>query len=279
MQAIVLLIQDFTIYQQTDATPNQGTPANAIKDGLSPVLQPVNIVHLNRITTVEPASKPELKVGVATTPGANRQFGPPKLVARLMQRRTSKAVASLMHILLTLAPADVPSDISKESNSVIHTVNGSEFSCPLVSTSNKNFKNVTGQLTQPKEANKIIAILKAQPDPLSTRTPTRTAYVSVRGVCLETPDDAVLLTSRSDGRPDSAKEAEEVLSSRLEPSKGIVNLITGMSLGTVLGVMAQTTGLFDALATCTGEMIENTTAHRQLIGLVPTDRVSIWKCT
>ncbi|KAG0151437.1 hypothetical protein CROQUDRAFT_651278 [Cronartium quercuum f. sp. fusiforme G11] len=253
------------------------TPSKATTLCSPPVLQPINIVNLNRSVSKDSTEHINLKAEDGTKSGVNRQQGAQNLVTRLKKRRTSKAVTVLTKILLTLGPVDRPSRPTKDTDptttSLAQVV---KVSPPSPATLKKTFKTVTGKLANPKQANKIIALLKTQSDPLSTQVSMPNVHISVRGVCLLTTDDAIVPQTPPDSQSNTANKAEGVFSSRLQPSNQIVNLVTGLSVGTVLSAIAETSGLFDALAACTAGMIEGTVAHRNLIGIVPTDRISLW---
>lgn len=239
-----------------------------------PVLQPINIINLNHTTFV--GSSDATMTGDLSKPGSRllrgSQIG--NLTIRLKERQTSKAVATLTEILRAAAPATVlKTALEKDGAPVQIPTQSSTFL-----TSPKALKRVTAQLTRRRQANRIIAVLKTQPNPIPRPSSGSSANFPFRGVCLPSPDQEsvseVILVSQSDAQD----EARDIMEARLNPSKGVINLITGLSVGNVLSTVAQTAGIFDALATCSGGMIERSEAHQNLIGLVPTDRVSAWTC-
>ncbi|EGG12773.1 uncharacterized protein MELLADRAFT_70486 [Melampsora larici-populina 98AG31] len=232
----------------------------------------MSIVNVNPIHSVD---RKEFDGKAQGRSGSDIRRAARNFSIRLKDRKTSRAVATLTEILRASAPANCQENSEEKSEPLI--LRSGDHSGTSSAAARKSFKDVTDRLTKPEQASRIIAILKTQPHP-SLNATTASSHVNVQGVCLVTPDDRTgsqsLLTLQANR---SSDEATKAMMLRLNPSNGILNLVTGMSLGTVLGVMARTSGLFDALATCTGEMIQHSEAHQNLIGLVPTDRVSLWK--
>lgn len=246
--------------------------ANIARDHSPPMVQPISIVNVNPI---HPVVRTEVNARAHGKSGSDIRRGTKRFSILLKDRKTSRAVATLTEILRASAPADCQENSNDKGEPLI--LRSGDHSATSSAAARKSFKDVTDRLTKPEQASRIIAILKTQPHP-SLNATTASSHINVQGVCLVTTDDRTgsqsLLTHQADT---SRNEASGAMMSRLNPSNGILNLVTGMSLGTIVGVMARTSGLFDALATCTGEIIQRSEAHQNLIGLVPTDRVSLWK--
>jgi hypothetical protein len=70
----------------------------------------------------------------------------------------------------------------------------------------------------------------------------------------------------------------KALTMGVTPRQGIMNLITGLSVGGLMNTLGSCTGFYDALAIGSKNLIDRTDAHQELIGMVPKDRISVWCC-
>jgi len=155
--------------------------------------------------------------------------------------------------------------------------NTSTLSCPKTDR-----KQVLMHLNNPKYAGTIIYMLKREPHPsyLIPRGGNVQSNMMPRGVCLGTTAREVA----GEGRLDSGKATDEeglvvqevTKTLRMPGSEEVLNLMTGLSAGTLMNALGQSSGLYDALAICSKHLIEHTEAHQALVGMVPKDRLSVW---
>ncbi|POW09738.1 hypothetical protein PSTT_06611 [Puccinia striiformis] len=140
---------------------------------------------------------------------------------------------------------------------------------------------ILSHLHDPKYAKTIISMLKEEEGHPSHNTSNKDEHTTPdlpRGVCLR-ESEADLDSSSIPGKDTMAEviEVSKVLTMRLTGTpSGAVNLVTGLSLGDVLGAVGQSTEFYDALAIGSKKLIDMSEAHSELIGMVPKDRISIW---
>ncbi|KAA1115810.1 hypothetical protein PGT21_000129 [Puccinia graminis f. sp. tritici] len=73
-----------------------------------------------------------------------------------------------------------------------------------------------------------------------------------------------------------AMEVSKALTVRVPGPSDVINLVTGLAAGKILGSLAQSAGFYDALAIGSKYLVENTEGHQEMVGMVPKDRVSVW---
>ncbi|KNF03548.1 hypothetical protein PSTG_03076 [Puccinia striiformis f. sp. tritici PST-78] len=145
----------------------------------------------------------------------------------------------------------------------------------------KDSQKILSHLHDPKYAKTIISMLKEEEGHPSHNTSNKDEHTTPdlpRGVCLR-ESEADLDSSSIPGKDTMAEviEVSKVLTMRLTGTpSGAVNLVTGLSLGDVLGAVGQSTEFYDALAIGSKKLIDMSEAHSELIGMVPKDRISIW---
>ncbi|KAI9604228.1 hypothetical protein H4Q26_003842 [Puccinia striiformis f. sp. tritici PST-130] len=156
----------------------------------------------------------------------------------------------------------------------------SRKSVPVLSPSHKAanrhkfFRRTRSSSPSPKKCD----LKKKDIHPITSNKDEHTTPDLPRGVCLR-ESEADLDSSSIPGKDTMAEviEVSKVLTMRLTGTpSGAVNLVTGLSLGDVLGAVGQSTEFYDALAIGSKKLIDMSEAHSELIGMVPKDRISIW---
>ena len=148
---------------------------------------------------------------------------------------------------------------SKSARNVLSAVLGS------TPTSPEKLKKLKSQLAEPKQARRIVHELKVL-DETKVRTPhSASAHeICAKGVCL----------THADGEVGGKSTASN---SGADPAAAfpIINLMSSIpSAGSMLGTMVQQAGVYDALASVSGEMIGHALSEVR----PPRDRMSVFVC-
>ncbi|PLW20903.1 hypothetical protein PCANC_08638 [Puccinia coronata f. sp. avenae] len=138
-------------------------------------------------------------------------------------------------------------------------------------------KQILLHLNNPTYASKIISMLKQEPSPSYVMQPGGQAETAMpRGVCLQMSEMELEAKSVSGNDMEDVIHVTKALTMGVTPRQGIMNLITGLSVGGLMNTLGSCTGFYDALAIGSKNLIDRTDAHQELIGMVPKDRISVW---
>lgn len=186
-----------------------------------------------------------------------------------------KCEAIIRQLKLILSNSDSQHDQLIESAPVPSKVN-KFLEKPLASNNTKN-KKVLMHLNNPTYASKIISMLKDEPYPSYVMQPGGQAEPAMpRGVCLQMSEMELEAESVSGNEMEDVIHVTKALTMGVTPRQGIMNLITGLSVGGLMNTLGSCTGFYDALAIGSKSLIDRTDAHQELIGMVPKDRISVW---
>ncbi|OAV95652.1 hypothetical protein PTTG_04172 [Puccinia triticina 1-1 BBBD Race 1] len=137
-------------------------------------------------------------------------------------------------------------------------------------------KKILSHLNDPKYANTIISMLKQEPHPPYVSQQGENADRLPRGVCLRNSESELDAQSAAGSDMEDVIDVTKALNMRAPGSSEIIYLITGLSAGTLLSTIGQSTGFYDVLAMGSKNLIDRSEGHHELIGMVPKDRVSVW---
>lgn len=140
-----------------------------------------------------------------------------------------------------------------------------------------NGKRILMHLNNPRYANTIISMLKEEPHRSYLVQPAGTLEHTVpRGVCLGARQTEFGADAAPGRDMEDVMDVGKASTMRESASQEVINLVTGLSAGTLMSALGASTGLYDALAMGSKSLIGRTEAHQDLIGMVPKDRASVW---
>ncbi|KAA1078200.1 hypothetical protein PGT21_030418 [Puccinia graminis f. sp. tritici] len=214
-----------------------------------------SLSKISRRKTVQIPLKPAKKFGFARPPS------PKKCESVIRQLKTILANSNPQQQQASIKPAIEPS-----------VGVGNPRKKKVVSKTDS--RKILGHLNDPAYATTIISMLKEEPHPVSVLDhPGQNPARLPRGVCLRESQSEFDCPSAVGAE---AMEVSKTLTVRVPGPSDVINLVTGLAAGKILGSLAQSAGFYDALAIGSKYLVENTEGHQELVGMVPKDRVSVW---